>query len=82
MSCVLYNLQRLSVSDRSHLLEDAFSLAAAGEIDYAVAMDMTAYLQKEYHAIPWKVAESKLGTIDTFLSSTSSSSKFRVRELY
>ncbi|XP_076673126.1 glutamyl aminopeptidase isoform X2 [Andrena cerasifolii] len=72
-----YYHQRLSVSDRAHLLEDAFSLAAAGELDYAVAMNMTAYLPQEHHAVPWKVAESKLTVIDTLLSSTSSSSKFK-----
>lgn len=72
-----YYHKRLSVSDRAHLLEDAFSLAAAGELDYAVAMNMTAYLPQEHHAVPWKVAESKLAVIDTLLSSTTSSSKFK-----
>ncbi|XP_076174900.1 glutamyl aminopeptidase isoform X2 [Ptiloglossa arizonensis] len=73
----------LSVADRAHLLEDAFSLAEAGELDYGVAMDMTKFLSGEYHAVPWIVAASKLTTIDTLLSLTSSSSKFKkyVRDL-
>ncbi|XP_076628645.1 glutamyl aminopeptidase [Colletes latitarsis] len=69
--------KKLSVSDRAHLLEDAFSLAAAGELDYGVAMNMTAYLPKERHVVPWMVAASKLTAIDTLLSSNSSSSKFK-----
>nr|XP_031842296.1 glutamyl aminopeptidase-like [Nomia melanderi]XP_031842297.1 glutamyl aminopeptidase-like [Nomia melanderi]XP_031842298.1 glutamyl aminopeptidase-like [Nomia melanderi]XP_031842299.1 glutamyl aminopeptidase-like [Nomia melanderi] len=78
-----YYHKRLSVSDRAHLLEDAFSLAAAQELDYGVPMNMTAYLSQEHHAVPWKVAESKLTAIDTLLSSTNLSSKFKryVRDL-
>lgn len=78
-----YYHKRLSVSDRAHLLEDAFSLAAAQELDYSVPMNMTAYLSREYHAVPWSVAGSKLTAIDTLLSLTDLSSKFKkyVRDL-
>ncbi|KAK1134886.1 hypothetical protein K0M31_007653 [Melipona bicolor] len=85
---ILYNILRhqhktLSVSDRVHFLEDVFSLASASELDYGIAMNMTAYLKQEKHAIPWSVATSKLTAIDTLLSSTISSSKFKkyVRDL-
>lgn len=85
---ILCNLLRsqhetLSVSDRVHLLEDAFSLASAGELDYGVTMNMTEYLLREEHAIPWNVASSKLRAIDILLSSTNSSLKFKkyVRDL-
>ncbi|KAG7213582.1 hypothetical protein KM043_002837 [Ampulex compressa] len=69
--------KRLSVSDRTHLLEDAFSMAAAGEVEYEVAMNMTAYLPQENHPVPWTVAASKLKNIDVFLSSTNFSMKFK-----
>lgn len=72
-----YYHKRLSVLDRANLLEDAFSLAAADELDYEVAMNMTTYLPKEDHAIPWKVAASKLMSLDTLLSSTNASSKYK-----
>lgn len=74
---------RLSVSDRAHLLEDAFSLASAGELEYEIAMNMTGYLSRESNPIPWSVASSKLIAVDTLLSSTTSSSKFKqyVRDL-
>ncbi|XP_032666261.1 glutamyl aminopeptidase isoform X1 [Odontomachus brunneus] len=75
--------KRLSVSDRTNLLEDAFSLADASELEYGIAMDITAYLPEESHSVPWAVANSKLTTIDTLLSSTNISSKFKnyVRDL-
>ncbi|OAD57202.1 Glutamyl aminopeptidase [Eufriesea mexicana] len=73
----------LSVSDRVQLLEDVFSLASARMTDYNIAMNMTAYLPQEKHAVPWSVASSKLMTLDTLLSSTTSSSQFKryVRDL-
>lgn len=71
-------LQRLSVSDRTNLLEDAFSLADASELEYSIAMDLTLYLPEERHSIPWSVADTKLTTVDTLLSSTDISSKFKV----
>ncbi|XP_066600502.1 aminopeptidase A isoform X2 [Prorops nasuta] len=75
--------QRLSVADRANLLEDAFSLASAGLLDYSTAMDMTAYLPRENHAVPWSVASSKFTEIDTLLSSTDISTMFKtyVRDL-
>ncbi|KAK2575060.1 hypothetical protein KPH14_008800 [Odynerus spinipes] len=72
-----YYHKRLSVSDRTHLLEDAFSLASAGELEYEVAMNMTAYLPQENHAIPWSVASKNLMAIDQFLSSTNLSTTFK-----
>lgn len=70
--------QRFSVADRTHLLEDAFSLADAGELDYATALNITLYLGNEKHFSPWYVANIKLKAIDTLLSSTDVSSRFRV----
>ncbi|KOC69924.1 Glutamyl aminopeptidase [Habropoda laboriosa] len=69
--------ETLSVSNRAHLLEDVFSLADAGEIDYDMAMNITEYLPRENHAISWSVASSKLREIDILLSSTNSSTKFK-----
>ncbi|XP_046435909.1 glutamyl aminopeptidase-like isoform X1 [Neodiprion fabricii] len=72
-----YNHKTFSASDRTHLLEDAFSLADATELDYDIAMDMTAYLVGETHFVPWKVAASKLSTINFLLASTDLSTRFR-----
>ncbi|KAJ8675168.1 hypothetical protein QAD02_010954 [Eretmocerus hayati] len=75
--------KRLSSQDRTHIVEDAFSLADAGELGFDTAMNITLYLGGEKHYSPWYVANNKLRNIDTLLSSTATSSKFRdyVREL-
>ncbi|XP_046824209.1 glutamyl aminopeptidase-like [Vespa crabro] len=72
-----YYHTRLSVSDRAHLLEEVFSLASAGELDYGIAMNMTTYLPRENHVIPWTVASKNLLAIDQFLSSTNLSTIFK-----
>lgn len=72
-----YYHKRLSVSDRAHLLEEVFSLASAGELDYGIAMNMTTYLPRENHVIPWTVASKNLLAIDQFLSSTNLSTVFK-----
>ncbi|XP_012163594.2 glutamyl aminopeptidase isoform X3 [Bombus terrestris] len=69
----LYNILRcqhetLSALDRAHLLEDAFSLAYTGQLDYILVMNMMKYLKREKHPIPWCVASSKLMYIYTLLN--------------
>lgn len=74
----LYFFQNFSAQDRTHLFEDAFSLAEAGELDYAVALNMTLYLSSEKHFSPWSVVANKIKTIDKLLSSTAIASKYQV----
>ncbi|KAF7991209.1 hypothetical protein HCN44_002771 [Aphidius gifuensis] len=69
--------KRLSISDRTNIIEDAFSLAQASELDYTIAMKMTSYLGKEHSSVPWRVAAAKLLTIDDLLLSTNVSIKYR-----
>lgn len=52
-----------SVSDRVQLLNDAFLLAEATQLEYKVAMDMTKYLVKETEYLPWSVAIDNLHSI-------------------
>ena len=42
-----------SPSDRTHLLNDAFSLAEAERVPYTVPLDLTKYLRKETSDGPW-----------------------------
>ncbi|XP_043478871.1 glutamyl aminopeptidase-like isoform X1 [Leptopilina heterotoma] len=72
-----WNHKRFSTSDRTHVLEDAFSLADAAELDYNITMDMTNYLSSELHAVPWDMAATKFLRMHTLLSSTSASPKFQ-----
>lgn len=52
-----------SVSDRVQLLNDAFLLAEATQLEYKVAMDLTRYLVKETEYVPWSVAIDNLLSI-------------------
>ncbi|KYN43680.1 Glutamyl aminopeptidase [Trachymyrmex septentrionalis] len=61
---------RISMLDRANLLDDLFSLAEAGEIEYDTVLNISMYLTEEYHCLPWAVAKSKLITIYTLLTSS------------
>lgn len=57
------DLNSFSVSDRVQLLNDAFLLAEATQLDYKVPMELTAYLVKETQYVPWSVAIGNLNSI-------------------
>ncbi|XP_059219771.1 glutamyl aminopeptidase [Stomoxys calcitrans] len=59
-----------SVGDRACLLNDAFSLADATQLEYDLALDMTQYLSKEDQYVPWSVAASKLTSLKRSLMFT------------
>lgn len=63
------DVSSMSVLDRAHLLHDAFSLAAAQQLPYSTALEMTKYLKKETSFVPWDVASSKLKGIRNLLYS-------------
>lgn len=56
------DISSFSVSDRVQLLNDAFLLAEATQLEYKVAMELTSYLVKETEYVPWSTA------IDSLLS--------------
>lgn len=57
-------------ADRTGLVDDAFNLARGGYITYDVALEMTKYLNKERHHLPWDSAYSGITYLkDMFLSS-------------
>ncbi|CAG0878546.1 unnamed protein product [Darwinula stevensoni] len=49
-----------SVEDRTNLLDDVFALAEADLVSYDVPLEMTKYLRKETHVVPWKAANRHL----------------------
>lgn len=49
-----------SVSDRVQLLNDAFLLAEATQLEYKVPMDLARYLVTETEYVPWSVAINNL----------------------
>ncbi|KAK2562234.1 Endoplasmic reticulum aminopeptidase 1 [Acropora cervicornis] len=54
--------------DRSGLIDDAFNLARAGQLDMSTALGLTAYLDREREYVPWSSALSHLGFIGSMLS--------------
>ncbi|XP_044761271.1 glutamyl aminopeptidase isoform X3 [Coccinella septempunctata] len=54
------HMLELPVSDRTHLLEEAFSIASSGQLSYEIPLELTKYLKDETNYTPWEVASSKL----------------------
>ncbi|XP_069782286.1 glutamyl aminopeptidase [Narcine bancroftii] len=56
-----------SDTDRTGLIDDAFSLARATLLNYSVALNMTEYLYKEEDYLPWSKAISSIAYIQDML---------------
>lgn len=76
---IFKNFQTFSISDRGHLLNDAFSLAEAALIDYDIALHLTSYLTNENEYVPWSVASTNLLNLKNQLLYTPQYDKFEVR---
>lgn len=50
----------IHLANRAQLLNDAFNLARAGELDYQTALAVSTYLVKERDFVPWSSALSSL----------------------
>lgn len=59
--------QKLSVADRSNLLDDAFAMAYTGRLSQSQALDMTRYFTKELDYVPFVSGLSKLNSIGWLL---------------
>nr|XP_054769303.1 aminopeptidase N-like [Lytechinus pictus] len=58
----------IPVTTRSQLLDDAFTLARAGRVDYPIALDLTRYLAKETEYVSWKVVMEYFSHIKDMIS--------------
>ncbi|KAM6428983.1 glutamyl aminopeptidase [Rhynochetos jubatus] len=54
------NHKEFSAADRAGILDDAFSLARAGLVNYTVPLELTKYLQNETDYLPWNRAISSV----------------------
>ena len=64
------NHKSIHRTNRAQILNDALSLAKAGRLDYATALGLTKYLQKEEDYIPWQAVLSSLDYLDLMLGRT------------
>jgi len=69
--------ETLGAMDRASLLNDAFALAEAGRIDYKIPLDMTSYLTRETHLVPWDTIYASLKDLGTKLRNTQVYRKYR-----
>lgn len=60
-----------STSDRSNLIDDAFSLARAGQMSYGVVLNLVRYLSNETDYTPWKTLDVHATYIREMLQFTS-----------
>ncbi|XP_037715245.1 glutamyl aminopeptidase isoform X2 [Drosophila subpulchrella] len=55
--------ETFTTADRAHLLNDADSLAAAGQLSYSLALDLISYLEIERDYVPWSVGTATLASL-------------------
>ncbi|XP_075705846.1 glutamyl aminopeptidase [Rhinoderma darwinii] len=56
-----------TAGDRAGLIDDVFALASAEKLDYNISLDLTKYLQKEKHYLPWVRVSSALVYLNDML---------------
>ncbi|NXF04194.1 AMPE aminopeptidase, partial [Smithornis capensis] len=59
--------KNFTASDRAGILDDAFSLARPGLVNYSVPLDLTKYLRNETEYLPWHRAISAITYIANML---------------
>jgi aminopeptidase N len=68
----------ISTTNRALLLDDALDLARVGLLPYQVALNVTSYLRRETHHLPWKAALSNLDYIARMLHLTDGLADYKV----
>ncbi|KAL1492044.1 hypothetical protein ABEB36_012545 [Hypothenemus hampei] len=66
-----------STADRTHLLEETFSIAEAGLLSYGIPLDLSKKLANETEYAPWSVASSKLQSLALYLDSSEQNDNFK-----
>ncbi|XP_032798753.2 aminopeptidase N [Daphnia magna] len=68
---LMTNHSAISVINRAQIMDDAFNLAEAGQLDYMTTLNLTRYLEHESDYVPWDSALSGMGSISSMMSRTS-----------
>ncbi|CAG9823832.1 unnamed protein product [Phaedon cochleariae] len=74
------NYHSLSVADRTHILEESFSVAEAGQLSYEIPLGLTKNLDKEMDYVPWSVASTKLLSILRYLTGSNSAQEEKFKD--
>lgn len=67
---VLDHVHEMTVMDRTHLLEETFSIAAAGQLSYEVPLKLSKYMKAEENYIPWTVTYDSFSTLKMYLTNS------------
>ena len=78
MFLILFSCQVIKTSSRTSLLNDAFNLARAGLLNYAVALNLTQYMTAERDYVPWATFKEITGYIGSMLSRSPAYGDFQV----
>lgn len=61
---------KIGTANRAQLMEDSLTIARAGLLPYAQALDLTTYLAKEQDYVPWHASLTALTYLDNMLYSS------------
>ena len=67
---LMNNHKDIHVLNRAQIIDDAFNLARANQMDYRLALGFTQYLERELDYVVWKPANAGLGYIGRMLRRT------------
>jgi aminopeptidase N len=75
------NVTAMSASDRYGVIDDSFSLSAAGSLPYSTSLELVEYVKNDRHPVPWSTASAKLSSISSLIYITNLYPGFRVRTI-
>lgn len=64
------SMERVHAINRAALLDDAFNLARAGYVDYAIPFDVATYLVRETEYVPWVAAVNSFNFLNRVLATS------------
>ena len=68
--------------ERSSILDDAFNLAQATELDYKTALDLTKYMTDEMHYFPWRTTTVAFSYISHMMYGHQDYYRLRVSQMW
>jgi len=72
------NHKVINVANRAQLVDDAANLAKAGQLDYDIFLDLSAYLQYENDFIPWASAVNAFSHLNHIMRGSSEAGRIDV----
>ena len=70
--------QKIRVTNRAQLIDDALNIARGNLLSYSQALDMTQYLAKERDYVPWHASLTALSYLDSMLYSSETFTNWKV----